>query len=107
MVGQAVSTMVRYQHNSIVVIVDNSLYGIEQFLLGPSFYTNPSQPPLAYNVLPDWNFDAFAKALGVTQAVTVNTATGLRSALSAAKAHTTGPSVIRALVGTRSLPVGI
>jgi indolepyruvate decarboxylase len=107
MVGQAVSTMVRYQHNSVVVIVDNSLYGIEQFLLGPSFYTNPSQPPLAYNVLPDWNFDAFAKALGVTQAVTVNTATELRSSLSAAKAHTTGPSVIRALVGTRSLPAGV
>jgi indolepyruvate decarboxylase len=107
MVGQAVSTMVRYQHNSIVLIVDNSLYGIEQFLLGPSFYTNPSQQPLAYNVLPDWNFDAFAQALGVTQVATVNTVAGLRSALVAAKAHMAGPSVIRALVGTRSLPAGI
>ncbi|WP_102141060.1 thiamine pyrophosphate-binding protein [Mycobacterium hubeiense] len=107
MVGQAVSTMVRYQHNSIIVIIDNSLYGIEQFLLGPGFYTNPSQPPLAYNVLPDWNFDAFAQALGVTKVATVNTVAGLRTALAAAKAHTNGPSVIRALVGTRSLPAGI
>jgi indolepyruvate decarboxylase len=99
MVGQAVSTMVRYQHNSIIVIIDNSLYGIEPFLLGPGYYTNVSQPPLPYNVLPDWNFDAFAQALGVTQVTTVNTAATLRAALAAAKAHATGPSVIRALVG--------
>src|SRR5215208_3534402 len=107
MVGQAVSTMVRYQHNSIIVIIDNSLYGIEQFLLGPGYYTNLSQPPLPYNVLPDWNFDAFAQALGVTQVATVNTAATLRAALAAAKAHTSGPSVIRALVGGRSLPTGL
>lgn len=107
MVGQAVSTMVRYQHNSIIVIIDNSLYGIEQFLLGPGYYTNLSQPPLPYNVLPDWNFDAFAQALGVTQVATVNTAATLRAALAAAKAHATGPSVIRALVGGRSLPAGL
>jgi indolepyruvate decarboxylase len=107
MVGQAVSTMVRYQLNPIVVIVDNSLYGLEQYLLGPGFYTNPGQAPLAYNVLPDWDFEAFARALGVTQVATVSTADALRSALAAAKAHTTGPSVIRALVGTRSLPASL
>lgn len=70
-------------------------------------YTNPAQPPLAYNVLPDWNFDAFAQALGVTQVATVNTVAGLQSALAAAKAHTNGPSVIRAMVGIRSLPAGV
>jgi indolepyruvate decarboxylase len=107
MVGQAVSTRVRYQLNPIVVIVDNSLYGLEQYLLGPGFYTNPGQAPLAYNVLPDWDFEAFARALGVTQVATVSTADALRSALAAAKAHTTGPSVIRALVGTRSLPASL
>jgi indolepyruvate decarboxylase len=107
MVGQAVSTMVRHQHNSIVVIIDNSLYGIEQYLLGPGFYTNPAQPPLPYNVLPDWNFDAFAQALGVTQVATVNTDAALRTALATAKAHMTGPSVIRALVESRSLPAGL
>ena len=107
MVGQAVSTMVRHQHNSIVVIIANSLYGIEQYLLGRDFYTDPAQPPLPYFVLPDWNFDAFAQALGVTQVATANTDTALRTALATAKAHTTGPSVIRALVGSRSLPAGI
>jgi len=49
MIGQAVSTMVRHQHNSIVVIIANSLYGIEQYLLGRGFYTK-AQPPLPYNV---------------------------------------------------------
>ena len=43
MVGQAVSTMVRYQHNAIVVIIDNNLYGFEQYLLGPGYYTNPDR----------------------------------------------------------------
>ena len=41
MVGQAVSTMVRYQHNAIVVIIDNSLYGFEQYLLGPGLLHQP------------------------------------------------------------------
>jgi indolepyruvate decarboxylase len=107
MVGQAVSTMVRYGHNAIVVIIDNSLYGFEQYLLGPGYYTNPAQAPLSYNVLPDWNFDAFAQSLGVTQVATANTVEGLRTALAAAKAHNGGPSVIRALVAGRSLPAGL
>jgi indolepyruvate decarboxylase len=108
MVGQALSTMVRHQHNSIVVIIDNSLYGIEQYLEGPGFYTDPAQQPLPYNMLwPAWNFGAFAQALGVTQVDTVNTAAALRTALAAAKAHTTGPSVIRAQVASRSLPAGL
>jgi indolepyruvate decarboxylase len=107
MVGQAVSTMVRYQHDAIVVIIDNSLYGFEQYLLGPGYYTNPAQAPLAYNVLPDWDFDAFAQSLGVTQVATAATVTELRAALAAAKAHTGGPSVIRAMVAGRSLPRGL
>jgi indolepyruvate decarboxylase len=107
MVGQAVSTMVRYQHNSIVIIIDNSLYGFEQYLLGPGYYTNPAQAPLSYNVLPDWNFDAFAQSLGVTQVATATTVTELRAALAAAKAHAGGPSVIRAMVAGRSLPAGL
>jgi indolepyruvate decarboxylase len=107
MVGQAISTMVRHQHNSIVIIIDNSLYGIEQFLEGYGFYTNPAQPPLPYNVLADWNFEAFARALSVTQVATVNTAAALRTALATAKAYTTGPSVICAQVPSRSLPAGL
>ncbi len=107
MVGQAVSTMVRYGHNAIVVIIDNSLYGFEQYLLGPGYYTNPAQAPLSYNVLPDWNFDAFAQSLGVTQVATASTVDGLRTALAAAKGHNGGPSVIRAMVAGRSLPAGL
>ena len=107
MVGQAVSTMVRYQHNSIVVIIDNSLYGFEQYLLAPGYYTNPAQSPVPYFTLPDWDFDGFARALGVTQVQTVNTPQALRAALAAAKAHAGGPSVIRALIGSRSLPGGV
>jgi indolepyruvate decarboxylase len=107
MVGQAVSTMVRYQHNSIVIVIDNSLYGFEQYLLGPGYFSNPAQAPLAYNVLPDWNFDAFAQALGCTQVATATSADELRAALAAAKAHNGGPSVIRAMVAGRSLPTGL
>jgi TPP-dependent 2-oxoacid decarboxylase len=83
------------------------LAGISPRRFAPGYYANLSQPPLPYNVLPDWNFDAFAQALGVTQVATVNTAATLRAALAAAKAHVTGPSVIRALVGGRSLPMGL
>jgi indolepyruvate decarboxylase len=99
--------MVRYQHNSIVDIIDNSLYGFEQYLLGPGYFTNPAQAPLPYNMLPDWNFDAFAQSLGVTQVATATTVVELRTALAAAKAHAGGPSVIRAIDARRSLPAGL
>jgi indolepyruvate decarboxylase len=108
MIGQALSTMARHQHNSIVVIIDNCLYGIEQYLEGHDFYTDPTRQALRYNVLkPQWNFDAFARALGLTQVTSVNTAAALRTALADAKAHTTGPSVITAQVPSRSLPAGL
>lgn len=61
----------------------------------------------AYNVLPDWNFDAFAQSLGVTQVAAANSVDDLRAALAAAKAHTGGPSVIRAMVAGWFLPAGL
>ena len=97
MVGQAVSTMVRYHHDAIVVIIDNSLYGFEQYLLGPAYYTNP---PPAYTCC-HYSFP------GVTQVATASTVDELRAALAAAKAHAGGPTAIRAMVAGLSLPAGL
>jgi len=107
MIGQALSTMARDHHNSIVVIIENRLYGIEQYLLDRRFYTNPTQDPLTYNQLPAWNFETFARALGVDQVTTATTKADLRTALATAKTQTTGPSVICAQVQPRSLPAGL
>src|SRR5690606_7308454 len=38
MVAQTFSTMVKYKIPAIILIIDNGLYGIEQFLLDKSFY---------------------------------------------------------------------
>ena len=105
MVGQAVSTMVRYQHDAIVVIIDNSLYGFEQYLLGPAYYTNPGRHRLPITCCRTGTLSV--RALGVTQVATASSVIELRAALAAAKAHTGGPSVIRAMVAGRSLPAGL
>lgn len=107
MIGQALSTMARDHHNSIVVIVENRLYGIEQYLLDRRFYADPTQKALQYNKLPEWDFETFARSLGVAQVATATTDADLRTALATAKTNTSGPSVICAHIEPRSLPAGL
>jgi indolepyruvate decarboxylase len=42
MTVQSLSTMARANLNAIVVIVDNDLYGYEQYLLDPTYYSGTS-----------------------------------------------------------------
>ena len=99
MTGQALGTMVRLRQNTIVVfVVDNGLYGYEQYLLGRSYYTNQTEAPLPYAVLTPRDYEGFARAMGVGQVSRADNVATLRTALASAKAHTGGPSFIHALV---------
>ena len=107
MTGQALATMVRMRQNTIVIVVDNGLHGYEQYLLGRSYYNSQTEAPLPYAVLAPWDYEGFARAMGVGQVSRADSVATLRTALASAKAHTGGPSFVHALVKSRSLPPGL
>jgi TPP-dependent 2-oxoacid decarboxylase len=103
MTAQALSTMARYGSHCVVVVVDNGLYAIEQYLVEPQFFSDPSQPALPYVKLHSWNYRDIAKAMGVTFSEVVRTPHGFESALRAVRSHR-GPALIVASVDERDLP---
>ncbi|WP_137136691.1 thiamine pyrophosphate-binding protein [Rhizobium sp. FKY42] len=106
MVAQSLSTMARYRLNTITLVVDNTLYGYEQFLLDKSFYTGGPKNPLPYAVLNDWDYGSVARGLGIAAVYSATSGPELAAAISAAKAQD-GPAFIHASVGARSLPPGL
>lgn len=105
MTAQALSTLTRQKIRAIVLVFDNALYAIEQFLLRPSFFTTASAPT-AHLTLNRWDYAALAKALGCASGVTVATPAELRGALATAKAAD-GPALIAVRIAEKDLPDGL
>jgi indolepyruvate decarboxylase len=51
MTAQALSTMVQYGRNPVVILIANGIYGYEQFLIDKSFFSDPAKPPQPFVVL--------------------------------------------------------
>jgi indolepyruvate decarboxylase len=103
MTAQALSTMVQYSRNPVIIVLANGIYGYEQFLLDSSFFSSPSKVPRPYVVLNQWDFVQFGKGLGVRFVQAANTAASLDAALAAAKALNE-PALIIAEVNAHDLP---
>ncbi|MEU5864552.1 thiamine pyrophosphate-dependent enzyme [Nonomuraea sp. NPDC047529] len=104
MTAQALSTFVRYDRNPVVVIIDNGIYGLEQYLIDSDFFTDPNVTPKPYVLLNPWDFVTFAKSLGVQATYSVDTAAELDQALAAVKTSSGAPALIVAKVNSRGLP---
>lgn len=107
MTSQALSTMKKLNMNAIVIVVDNGLYGYEQYLLDKSYYTSANRLPLPYAELSRWAYSDLVTAMGVSLSVKADSVASLRTALARARAHTGGPSFVQAVVRSRSLPPGL
>lgn len=106
MTTQALSTMARLKLDAIVVVVDNGLYGYEQYLLDRNYYSNPQHDALPFAAISRWDYSGIARAMGVNMVATPKTASELEAAITAAKAEP-GPALIHAIVQSRSLPAGL
>ena len=102
--AQALSTMAEHKLPVIVILVDNGLYGYEQFLLHSSYYSDQTEAPIPYAVIPRWDYVRFADAVGVPFAATADSVATLRTVLGQAKANLAGPALVRAVVRSKSLP---
>jgi indolepyruvate decarboxylase len=99
---QAMSDHMTNGHNTVVFLMNNGTYGIEQFIVNPNPYREtPVQYPIKpkssnlqnhiypYNKLPSWNFVAFAETFGATGIKVENTA-DMQKAMSTIAAHPDG-----------------
>ncbi len=102
MTAQALSSMARAGLKSIVVVLDNGIYGIEQFLLEPKFFAGGASH-IPYVGLNRWSYPDLARAMGFKQAGTVSTVAELKSALEGARGAS-GPVLISVVVPSRDLP---
>ena len=103
MTMQALGTMARLGIRSLVIMIDNGMYGIEQYLLDPTFFNDKTKSPLAYATFESWDYVAIATALGVRIALKVHTQSELRDALRVAEGAA-GPVFLSVGVDPRDLP---
>ena len=105
MVAQTVSSMAHYRRNPIVFVMENGIYGIEQALTNPKTYTD-GQPFEAFNVLPRWDYAAFAKSVGA-KGVKVETLRQLDRAMREAAADRDHAWVVQVVLPERNIPAEI
>ena len=106
--AQAMSSLARHRVPAIVIVLDNGVYGIEQYLIEPGYFKNAARAPLPVLDLQRWDYAAMARAMRVAAGSTflVKMPSELAAALTAAKASV-GPALIHARVRRHDLPAEI
>ncbi|NHN35917.1 alpha-keto acid decarboxylase family protein [Pseudomaricurvus alcaniphilus] len=108
---QAVSDHHHYGHNTVVFVIKNGLYGIEQFLVNPNPFRQPpveypqrlQNAPYAYNALPAWNYEKVVDVFG-GKGSKVETLTQLRAALAEIDEFKQSNFVVEVTVPETSVP---
>jgi indolepyruvate decarboxylase len=96
MTGLELSTLVKWGLNPIVIIFNNSGYGMQRiFVDGP------------FNDIKGWDYTRIVDLVGGGKAWKVTTAEEMQKALREAKEYFTGPSLIEAIVPKGELSTGL
>jgi indolepyruvate decarboxylase len=108
MTAQALSTLARFNLNSTILILDNGTYGIEQWLLQPSYFSSatPSAKPKAYLKLARWKYELLAQSMGIAQTAAVESVAAFTPALEKAL-KSKGPNVIAVRIQEHNAPLGL
>ncbi|MCO5934590.1 thiamine pyrophosphate-binding protein [Mucilaginibacter sp. RB4R14] len=104
MIAQTFSTMVKYKIPSIIAVIDNGLYGIEQFLLDKKFYTDTSTPSIGFNTLNRWKYENFPEVFGGGKGFRVNDTDKFYETLELAFAYKDGPVIIAIEINPKDIP---
>ena len=111
---QAVSDHVAYGQNTVVFVLANGIYGIEQYLVNPNpfreppaDYPNPLQNNVySYNELPKWQFDKLAEAFG-GQGRKANTLTELAAIMGEIRDAPRASFVVEVTIPKTDVPASI
>lgn len=102
MSAQCLSTQTRFQLDPIIFVINNGVYGVEQWLADSSvFYTDA--PFYKSCLLHPWKYSKLAEVFGC-QGWEVTTYGELQDAIAGALANSDSPSIIQVVVPDKSIP---
>lgn len=102
MTAQCLSTQTRFNLNPIIFVMDNGVYGVEQWLADASVF-HGDKPFYNSCILHRWNYSKLAEVFGC-QGWKVQTYGELAEATNSAKENLNSPSIIQVVVPQRSIP---
>ncbi|PDS99807.1 pyruvate decarboxylase [Rhizobium sp. S9] len=102
MTAQCLSTQTRFNLNPIIFVMDNGVYGVEQWLADASVF-HGNKPIYNSCILHRWNYSKLAEVFGC-RGWKVDTYGELQDAMNAAKENLNTPSIIQVVVPQRSIP---
>ena len=103
MIAQSLSTLVKYNINSVIFVMSNGVYAIEQVYVDmDSFKAGPSHKFDAFDILPKWDYQALAKAFGANS-YRAETVTELNEVLLKLKKKTNLPTLVEIVIPQKDL----
>jgi indolepyruvate decarboxylase len=102
MSAQCLSTQTRFELNPIIFVIDNGVYGVEQWLANSSVF-HTDAPFYKSCLLHPWNYSKLSEVFGC-EGWKVSTYGELRKAISGAMANASSPSIIQVVVPHKSIP---
>ena len=102
MTAQCLSVQTRFGLDPIVFVLNNGVYGVEQWLADASVFTT-SKPFYPSCVLHPWNYSKLAEVFGC-RGWRASTYGELTEAVAGALANTSSPSIIEVVVAEKSIP---
>jgi indolepyruvate decarboxylase len=104
MMAQSLSTLVRYNINAVIFVMNNGVYAIEQVFVDlDSFKAGPSHKFDEFDILPKWDYQALAKAFGANF-LHAETVTELNEVLNQLKKKTNLPTLVEIKIPQKDLP---
>ena len=108
--AQAVSTMVMEKRNTVVFVLNNKVYGVEQMLLNPAPYQQGSEAPFEEaNILQEWDYvslmNAFSNNAPNAKSANVYTVQDLQNVLQQISGDTESAYMVNINLNERDYPI--
>ena len=104
MVCQSLSTLARNRLNAVIFVMSNQVYAIEQVYVDmTAFKPGPKHTFDAFDILPDWDYLALAKAFGA-EGIRVETVDQLNGALTRIRKIKDRPVLVEVVIPQKDLP---
>jgi indolepyruvate decarboxylase len=104
MIAQSLSTLVKYNLNSVIFVMNNGVYAIEQVFVDMKAFKKGAKHKFdAFDILPSWDYQALAKAFGANS-YKAETVSELNDVLKKLKTKTDLPTLVEIIIPQKDLP---
>lgn len=104
MICQALSTLARYDLNSVIFVMSNGVYAIEQVFVDLDAFKAGEQHKFdEFDILPKWDYHAVAKSFGA-HSYRAETVTELDEVLLRLREPTDKPTLVEVVIPEKDLP---